>query len=203
MTSKLFLERSSCKGKPNRRFTEHSPLNPAEIRPLRSDHPAVVNSRTIFPKTVVAPHDAPRLLIAGDNQRKVGGMVVKGPWDGMPIYTLTLEERATCPTRCAHWTTCYGNAMPWARRHRGGPDLEKLLELEVSRLSRTHPQGYVVRLHILGDFYSDHYTHLWHLWLTAYPQLHVFGFRLSRWSSTFSLLRDDRPQLALISLDEA
>ena len=39
-----------------------------------------------------------------------------------------------------------------------------------------HPAGFVVRLHILGDFYSVDYAELWAEALEAYPALHVFGY---------------------------
>src|SRR5262249_24811065 len=35
--------------------------------------------------------------------------------------TLTLEERATCPTTCRHWRDCYGNKMHRAQRWQRGP----------------------------------------------------------------------------------
>lgn len=67
--------------------------------------PALVEGRTLYPGTVV--EELPRnILKSGSNSSKIGGMVLKGRWKGMPIYTLTLEERATCPTSCGHWRSC-------------------------------------------------------------------------------------------------
>lgn len=143
---------------------------------LADDHPAVVEARTKYPSTVVNAEDSPRLLIEGKNQRKIGNMVVKGRWAGMPIFCLTLEERATCPRSCREWTTCYGNGMNWARRHRDDGTLTARLFLELEELDRKHPAGFVVRLHILGDFYNLEYAQFWGGMLATFPSLHVFGF---------------------------
>lgn len=159
--------------KPRRRFTKHGTSHAAILRP---DHPAVTDGRTLFHKSVVSAADSPRLLIPGENQRKLGSHVVKGPWKGMPIYALTLEERATCPASCHHWRSCYGNNMPFSRRHEPGPELEAGIVRELRALAATHPGGFVVRLHVLGDFYSTGYVRVWEQMLKAHSALHVFGY---------------------------
>lgn len=143
---------------------------------LKPDHLALVEGRTIFPSTVTDPRHSPRLLVSGMNQRKIGRVITKGRWKSFPIYTLTLEERATCPRSCGEWSTCYGNNMHMSRRHVAGLALEARLIDEVVDLSRKHPAGFAVRLHILGDFYSPAYVDLWGALLAEVPQLHVFGF---------------------------
>lgn len=143
---------------------------------LMPDHPAIRGARTIFPSRVMHPDDSPRLLISGINQRKIGVRVTKGRWKGFPLYTLTLEERATCPRTCGEWSTCYGNNMNWSRRHIGGIDLETRLIDEIVDLEKRHPRGFAVRLHILGDFYSIAYATLWRHLLAEVPALHIFGF---------------------------
>lgn len=147
---------------------------------LPAHHPAALEGRTLFPTTVVDAAASPRLLVSGHNQRKIGKAVMKGRWKGLPIYCLTLEERATCPTTCQVWHECYGNNMHLARRHRHGPDLEHRLIDECLALAAQHPQGFVVRLHILGDFYSVEYVELWHELMKLLPGLHVFGFTAHR-----------------------
>jgi len=94
----------------------------------------------------------------------------------MPLYTLTLEERATCPSTCTEWLTCYGNNMHFARRHIAGEALEDRLWQELKQLDAMHPAGFVVRLHILGDFYSEAYVDLWAHALERFTALRVFGF---------------------------
>jgi hypothetical protein len=143
---------------------------------LSVNHPALVEGRTLFPSTVTAVADSPRLLVGGHKSRKIGKRIIKGRWAGMPVYTLTLEERATCPKSCLQWAGCYGNSMNWARRHRAGPDLETMLAREVASLARKHRRGFAVRLHVLGDFYSVGYVRLWATLLALHPQLHIFGF---------------------------
>lgn len=143
---------------------------------LLPDHPAIREGRTLFRSRVVHPDDSPRLLVSGENQRKIGKRITKGRWKGFPLYTLTLEERATCPRTCGEWATCYGNNMNWSRRHVAGIDLEVRLIAEVIALAERHPDGFAVRLHILGDFYSPAYVDLWANLLAEVPQLHVFGF---------------------------
>lgn len=163
-----------------RRFESVNAAVPERVRLLDANHPALRDRRSIFTTGVVEPADAPRLLISGMNNRKIGRVVTKGEWAGMPIYTLTLEERATCPPACHMWAACYGNAMNWARRLRHGPELERLLMLELATKAREHPGGFVVRLHVLGDFYSSAYVDMWREALRLHPELRVFGYTARR-----------------------
>lgn len=167
------------------RITRHKPHDllgrPASMPPI--DHPAFNEAHTLFPGTVVAPSDAPRLLIDGFNSRKIGGAITKGRWKGFPVFTLTLEERATCPTTCQLWRSCYGNQMHLARRHEHGSELEKRIAEEIATLSAKYPRGFAVRLHVLGDFYSVQYVERWRTLLDGYPALHVFGFS-ARWNTS-------------------
>lgn len=159
-----------------RRFEGAAPHANRAAAELRRDHPAVVEGRTMFRKGVRSAEEAPRLLVSGHNNPKLGARVRKGRWAGMPIVHLTLEERATCPRSCHLWHGCYGNAMPFARRHTHGPELEALLSIEIDRLADQNPSGFVVRLHTLGDFYSVRYAARWAVWLAWVEPLHVFGF---------------------------
>lgn len=153
-------------------------IEPGRATGLKPDHPALTEKRTIFPKSVMHPDDAPRLLVSGKNNPKLGFKVTKGPRAGWPIYHLTLEERATCPSSCTNWSTCYGNAMPYARRHDASDvlDLACALDTELARLQRLHRKGFLVRLHTLGDFFSLEYVRLWMHFIEEYPALHVFGY---------------------------
>lgn len=159
---------------PGRRFTGH--IEVGNPNSLAANHPAAINATTRYPATVRAPSDEQRVLKSGTNSKKIGGKVTKGRWSGMPIFTLTLEERATCPRSCEHWLNCYGNKMHWAHRFRHGDELEAHLQLELAALNERHPDGFVVRLHVLGDFYSVEYVSRWRRWLRAFPALRVFGY---------------------------
>lgn len=161
------------RARPHRRFAElHHGARPEDVRALSSA--AIEEGRTVFPSTVVHASLSERLLVSGANQRKIGDRVTVGPWSGLPIYALTLEERATCPRSCHHWRTCYGNNMHLARRHIADDVLIDRLFREVHALHAEGPLA--VRLHILGDFWSVEYARFWYGLLLIFPGLHLFGF---------------------------
>jgi hypothetical protein len=143
------------------------------------DHPAIQEARTIFRGQVLPVNGTP-VLKSGHNSAKIGKVITKGKWAGFPVYTLTLEERATCPTSCKHWRSCYGNNMHFAQRYAHGEALEIKIVHDVAALYRQHQEGFVVRLHVLGDFYSVRYVQLWSILLDECPALHAFGFS-ARW----------------------
>lgn len=101
--------------------------------------------------------------------------VKKGKYKGYVIHTLTLEERATCPRYCFHWDDCYGNNMAFAHRIEHGQALEDKLRLEVDKLCDTY-KGVIIRLHVLGDFYSVEYVNLWLELLLDYDNLAIWGY---------------------------
>lgn len=144
---------------------------------LNPNHPALHNKHTIHPKYVVSARNRNVLYSVKDNNKlgKGSDLILKGHWRGMPMYYLTLEERHTCPTSCHHWDDCFGNNMGFARRFQPGKYLEESIEKNINNLAHRHPNGFVVRLHILGDFYSVQYVRLWNR-LMAIKQLHVFGY---------------------------
>jgi len=114
------------------------------------------------------------LLKTGHNNRKIGKTIQKGKWKGYPVYTLTLEERATCPRSCHHWLDCYGNKMNWPTRFMNDGALIPRLDGELRTLAKYG--NFVVRLHVLGDFYSVAYVKQWRIWLETIPELHVYGY---------------------------
>lgn len=156
-------------------------------------NPAFVEDRTIYPSTRTDPLSALNVLVSGHNSWKIGSVVTKGRWKGYPVFTLTLEERATCPRSCAHWRSCYGNHMRFAKRLIHGAGLEVRLASDLLKLQHRHPDGFVVRLHVLGDFYSVKYVELWRTFLDRFPALNAFGFS-ARWQ------REDPIAVALIGL---
>lgn len=179
------------------RFTyHHQGARPRETAELAADHAAVTEGRTLFPSQVLELDDKP-VLVSGKHNAKIGSVVLKGPWSGFPIYTLTLEERATCPTSCDLWRACYGNAMHFSRRRRYTPQLMERLEVELGGLSIQHPQGFVVRLHVLGDFPDPVYVEQWRLWSGLFRQIHVFGYTAhapkSEIGAAIANLNDDFP----------
>jgi hypothetical protein len=176
-----------------RRWTRKAKL----LKPLRLNekNKALKEGRTIFPSTVQTPNADEWMFKSGGNNPKLGSHVLRGEWEGFPIYVLTLEERASCPRACQHWRTCYGNKMHRAVRWRHGPELVQRLTIEVEALSLMHPRGWVARLHELGDFWSAEYVEQWANWLDRYPAIRVFGY--THWR------RDDPVGAALAKLIDA
>lgn len=132
-------------------------------------------SGTKFPSRVADPTDGAAVLKDGASNSKIGGDVLVGRLRGARIFTLTLEERATCPASCPLWRGCYGNSMQWTVRWRHGAALETAIADEVALLIAAHGT-ILVRLHVLGDFYSTGYVGAWWRLLERWPGLNVFGF---------------------------
>jgi hypothetical protein len=163
---------------------------------MAPDVNAFSTRRTRFKKSVrKAPKTAAstglRVLKPGASNRKLGWMVKKGPFRGMPIHSLTLEERQTCWEGCQNLDRCYGNNMHLAQRHAPGPELLKALEADLAVLSKKYPKGYVVRLHILGDFYSVDYVAFWQRMVERHPGMHVFGYTHWRHASDIGAALSD------------
>lgn len=160
--------------------TEHA-HKPRKLQPKLPGigAPAFVQEgRTKFPSTVRRPEYLERLLVTGHSNVKIGRDVRKGKHRGYWIFTLSLEERKTCPSSCAHWQTCYGNNMPFAKRvDHTAPEFLDKLEADICRqLAVRGRTGILIRLHALGDFYSVGYCTFWWRMLKTFPNLAVFGY---------------------------
>ena len=147
---------------------------------LKADNPNLLAMRSIHPKRVLPPVIG-KLFKPATANSKLGGkgksnVIRKGKWTGMPMFSLTLQERATCPQSCHHLDDCFGNNMGFAHRFQHGEELEQAIRAEIGFLARMYPQGFVVRLHILGDFYSAQYVQVWHDLMAQYSNLRVFGY---------------------------
>lgn len=141
-------------------------------------HPAMVEGRSYFRKSVRSPDIMTNLLVSGHSNIKIGRDVRVGKFRGWWLYTLSLEERKTCPRACHHWQNCYGNSMPYAKRidHRH-PRFLELLEANIERLLAVRGRpGIIIRLHALGDFYDQDYVHFWQLMLAKHERLVIFGY---------------------------
>jgi hypothetical protein len=147
---------------------------------LSYDDPAILEGRTLHQSLVREPREDENVLKSGQHSRKYGSVVEVGKWRGMQIFGLTLEERKTCPDYCQQYRVCYGNRMsqPRAFRYAHGPKLLANLtkELQVLSSDPATANGYVVRLHTLGDFYDLEYVSFWAEQLQAHPKLHIWGF---------------------------
>ena len=135
---------------------------------------AVQDGTTAYRKSVKAPNAT--ILKEGRNNKKLGWMITKGAWKGKRMYSLTLQERATCPPHCHHWEDCYGNNMPFAHRFAHGPELMKGIDAQLKALTDKWTMGIVVRLHVLGDFWNRGYVNFWFSMLRKYPTLCIYGY---------------------------
>lgn len=144
--------------------------------------PAIREGRSFFQKSVKAPSEMKNLMVSGQSNMKIGRDCRIGKLKGYWLYTLSLEERKTCPSSCFHWQTCYGNGMPYAKRidHTENGFLAKLEAelggLMVTASNRSGEPGIIVRLHALGDFYSPEYVAFWDRMLRKFPKLVIFGY---------------------------
>ena len=129
---------------------------------------------TIYPKSIKAPNEFSTLK-KGSSNKKLGFKITAKKWGGKRLYSLTLTERNTCPASCHHWEDCYGNHMPFAHRF-STIGLTDKLEIEIAALLKKHKNGIVIRLHVLGDFYSTDYVKFWERILSQNPTLCVFGY---------------------------
>lgn len=172
------VETSYSPGLFDHQKASHHPL-PKTMKPY------LEAGRSIFHrKGIKAPEELKNLLVSGHSNIKIGRDVRQGLFMGYWIYTLSFEERATCPRTCHHWASCYGNGMPYAKRidHRNVPVLLSRLETEINKLvsardrSGTPRPGILIRLHALGDFFSVPYVRFWSAMLTIYPRLACYGY---------------------------
>jgi len=138
----------------------------------------VEEGRTKFTASKRRPDQLKNLLVSGHSNVKIGRDVRKGRLKSYWIYTLSLEERATCPRSCDHWQDCYGNNMPFAKRvDHAAPDFLKRLEAEIAALCHTRRRtGVLIRLHALGDFYSELYVAFWDRMLDKHKNLALYGY---------------------------
>lgn len=173
------------------RFVKVAP-GPVHPKPRQSrmqgfDNPTIEAGRSIFYRHGVHPprlerpksNTAYRVLVSAHNNAKIGRDVRKGKLRGYRIFTLSLEERATCPRSCEHWGNCYGNGMPYARRvdHRDRDALETAIRADIVDMMAVRGwPGVLVRLHALGDFYDERYADFWGGLVREFPRLVVFGY---------------------------
>ena len=167
----------------------------------------VTASRTKFLARVLPPSAMTKLLVSGHSNVKIGRDVRKGHFRGYWIYTLSLEERATCPTSCHHWRSCYGNSMPFAKRvDHTDPEFLPALEAEIKQLLAVRGRkGILIRLHALGDFYSQPYVQFWRRMLSTHPRLAIYGYTARRGDIGWGLhhLNADFPKRCMIRFSDS
>jgi hypothetical protein len=151
---------------------------------------AVLAGRSVYhdlrAKSVADGMAATERVVKKSTNTKLGKRVTKGKLAGFPIFTVTLEERATCPRSCIHWGDCYGNNMMNATRYAADDALVAQIEADLAFYQTKHPNGFLVRLHVLGDFFSVAYVAQWARWLGMFPALHVYGYTANQPDATDS-----------------
>ena len=65
--------------------------------------------------------------------------------------------------------------MPFAHRFTT-KNIDLILEREIESLIEKHPEGIVIRLHVLGDFFDLEYVNFWEEMLLKHPKLCLFGY---------------------------
>lgn len=145
---------------------------------------AIDNGRSMYQKNVFSTYTHKGAVVKPSGNTKLGrgAIVQKGRHEGKKIYTVTLEERKTCPSSCFHWKTCYGNSTPFGHRFKHGAGLEKKIARELTQILRNNKKGILLRLHVLGDFYSVDYVKFWETKLREFNNLAIWGY--TAWKPT-------------------
>jgi len=156
------------------------------MKQLSKTQKAIMAGKSVYHNRVKSVSDGmakSETVIKKSTNVKLGKKVTRGKLAGFPIYTVTLQERATCPASCLHWHDCYGNNMMFAVRYNADDDLIAAMESELQVLQAKHPKGFLVRLHVLGDFFSVSYVAQWGKWLGMFPALHVYGYTANQFDA--------------------
>ena len=85
--------------------------------------------------------------------------------------------------------------MPFAvRMDHTSPEFEEGLLEDCGLLSTRYPDGWVLRLHELGDFFDTDYVRFWETMLDVFQPLHIFGYshRKGRIGGALDNLTSDR-----------
>lgn len=146
---------------------------------LTPNNPALVKAITIHPRAKRSPVDTAILKsVSGNNKMGKGSNIItKGKWAGMPMFQMSLEERATCPTNCKQWASCFANNMAFAHRiDHTHPEFLAKLDAEIAGVTAKYRHGVVIRPHVIGDFYSPEYAQFWMNQIDKHKNLHLFGF---------------------------
>lgn len=146
---------------------------------LKPNNPALAQAITIHQKAKRSPAETTILKSVARNGKmgKGDNVITKGKWAGMPMFQMSLEERATCSPTCQQWTGCFGNNMAFAHRiDHTHPDFLAILRAEVVTLVKKYRHGVVIRPHVLGDYFSPEYAKLWMDLADEFPNLYLFGF---------------------------
>ena len=155
---------------------------------LKETHNAIVNHTTLYSGSQFTIRDVTtykhRVLKVSTN-KKLGKVITKGKHKGKVMLTLTLIERETCTNECEHYTTCYGNNMPFAHRFEVNDAFMQRLESDIEYYVKKYKQGILIRLHVLGDFDSVEYVEFWNRMLHTYSSIAIYGYSRCHMTSKY------------------
>lgn len=146
---------------------------------LKPNNPALQRAVTIHPKAVRSPVETNiiKAVTANSKLGKGSNVISKGKWAGMPMFQMSLQERASCPSTCKQWAACFGNNMAFAHRiDHTHPEFMPKLAAEIEVLAATYRHGFVIRPHVLGDYFSPEYAAFWIDQTATHSNLHIFGY---------------------------
>tara|TARA_R110002051_G_scaffold14173_3_gene46222 strand:+ start:3243 stop:3941 length:699 start_codon:yes stop_codon:yes gene_type:complete len=156
---------------------------------LKENHNAIVNATSLYNASQFTIRDVTdykhRVLKVSTN-KKLGKVITKGKHKGKVMLTLTLIERETCTNECEHYTTCYGNNMPFAHRFEVNEAFMMRLESDIEYYVKKYPQGILIRLHVLGDFDSVQYVEFWNRMLYTYNTIAIYGYSRNHMTSKYA-----------------
>ena len=164
---------------------------------LLKTHKAILNSTTLYQKNIFNPKDYKFKAIKASTNKKLGKKVTKGKLKNAKMYTLTLVERETCSKECEHYLDCYGNNMPFAHRIKANDSIYQLLDNDLNELDKKN-KPYLIRLHVLGDFFSVDYVNYWKKQLETRPNLNIYGY--TRYHTTMNDINEAMIGLAIDSI---
>jgi hypothetical protein len=149
--------------KVRRRFETHGSGAPLVLPP---DHLAMREQRTLFPNTVRSANPDELVLKSGIHSTKLGDKIVKGVWKEALIFSLTLEERKTCPITCQQLPLCMGNGM-----HLGAATIHSDVLGKGARRRTSYPISYLQVSHVSTDRFdfTRAFTAHNHAWSTGKP----------------------------------
>ena len=164
-------------------------------------HTAIANNTTLYYNSKFTIRDVSNYnfkVLKPSTNKKLGKIITKGKHKGKKMFTLTLIERETCTNECEHYYDCYGNNMPFAHRFEVNRAFMLKLESDVHHTARANPNGFIVRLHILGDFESIEYVIFWERMLILYPNMAIYGYTRNHIDSKYKHIRGIAKELTRI-----
>lgn len=140
-----------------------------------------VNKPYTNSRTKITYPEYPYSVIKKSVNKKLGKKVLKGNFKNYLMYTLTLIERETCSPNCEHNNDCYGNNMYQAIRFKVNHNFMIRLEQDLKKIAMLpiNKHGFLLRLHVLGDFESIEYVKFWDRMLREIPNLYIYGYTRS------------------------